>query len=275
MKASPSNRRTTGASGRLKLDPPEDRNAVRRKLQRDGFAIWPSPPGTKFGRPGWADGASRDEAVLELFGPDDGTNAHMGLSGMFTLDLDRHSEDADGVENFKNFVRTSGLKFPDTRVQRTPNIGLHVSYLQNPGCPITTSHSRLAPGIDILAGVALVMMPPTLGYVTVRQKPVAMIPLTPAQELARLTMTEPKRARTENVIGTQAHSLGGLTMTLANAQQGTRNDVLHWTLCRAAEMPAGRQRSALRAIRHEARMIGLSDFEIEKTIASVFGGRRG
>lgn len=201
--------------------------------------------------------------------------AHMGLSEMFTLDLDRHSEDADGVENFKAFVRTSGLKFTDTRIQRTPNNGLHVPYLQNPGCPVTTSHSRLAAGIDILAGVALVMMPPTPGYVTLNPRPVAMIPLATAQELARLTMTEPKRAHTDGVTGTQAHSIGGLTMTLANARQGTRNDVLHWTLCRAAEMPAGKQRSALRALRREASMIGLGDWEIEKTVASVFGGRRG
>jgi hypothetical protein len=275
LEASPNNRRRTGASGRLKLDPIRQSNAVRRRLQRDGFAIWPSPPGAKFGRPGWAEKASRDPKVLDTFGPDDGTMAHMGLSGMFTLDLDRHSEDADGVENFKAFVRTSGLKFTDTRIQATPNDGLHVEYLQNPVCLLTTSHSRLAAGVDILAGTALVMMHPTPGYMTLRERPVAMIPLATAQELARLTMTEPKRARTDGVTGTQVHSIGGLTMTLANAQQGTRNDVLHWSLCRAAEMPYGKQRSALRALRREARMIGLGDFEIEKTIASVFGGNRG
>jgi hypothetical protein len=213
--------------------------------------------------------------VLELFGHNDGTMAHMGLSDMLAIDLDRHPGGADGVENFKNFARTSGLKWPATLVHASSGNGRHVFFRQNPSCPLGTSHGRLAGGIDIKAGVALVRMPPTPGYMRLKGNSVAMIPLATAQELARLTMTEPKRARTDGVTGTQAHSIGGLTMSLANARQGTRNDVLHWALCRAAEMPAGKQRSALRALRHEARMIGLGDTEIEKTITSVFGGRRG
>jgi len=213
--------------------------------------------------------------VLELFRPNDGTMAHMGLSDMMAIDLDRHPGGADGVENFKNFVDASGLKWPATLVHTSSGDGGHVFYKQNPSCLIRTSHGRLAGGIDIKAGAALVRMPPTPGYMRLKGNTVAMIPLANAREIARLTMTEPKRARTDCVVGTEPHSIGGLTMTLANARQGTRNDVLHWSLCRAAEMPEGKQRGALRAIRHEARMIGLGDFEIEKTIASVFGGRRG
>lgn len=275
MKASPKNHRTTGASGRLKLDPVKQSIAVRRQLQRDGFAIYPCPPGTKFGYPGWAEEASRDPKVLDTFGPGDGTMAHMGLSGMFTIDCDRHSEAVDGVANFEEVRLDKSLKFPDSRVQATPNNGLHVSYRQNPGCPITTSHSRLAPGIDLLAGVALVMMPPTPGYVTVRQNPVAMIPLATAQEIARLTMTEPKRARTGGVTGTTKHSLGGIIFKLSNAQEGTRDDMLYWSAQRATEMPARKQRSTLREIRRTALDIGLPSAQIERTIASAFGGRRG
>lgn len=199
----------------------------------------------------------------------------MGFSGMFALDLDRHPDAGDGVENFKALARASGLRLPNTRVHSSSGGGRHVFYKQNPDCLLKTSHSRVAAGVDILAGVALVMMPDTRGYRVLRNTSVAMIPLPTAREFARLTMTEPKRAHTAGVTGELKHSIGGLTYLLANAQQGTRNDVLHWCLCRAAEMPARKQTSALRHIRHEARMIGLSDYEIERTVGSVFGGRRG
>lgn len=89
-----------------------------------------------------------------------------------------------------------------------------------------------------------------------------------------LVATEPKRARTDGLTGTTKHSLGGIIFKLSNAQEGTRDDMLYWSAQRATEMPARKQRSALRHIRRTALEIGLPATQIERTITSAFGGRR-
>ncbi|QYF88547.1 bifunctional DNA primase/polymerase [Arthrobacter sp. PAMC25284] len=183
--------------------------------------------------------------------------------------------DPDTPEALKAFAdlweNHEGTRRLSSYAVTTPR-GHHFYFYAIDGVVIRNSASKLAPNLDVRGVGGFVNAPPTPGYKVLLKVP----PLELPEWLAdMLVATEPRRARTDGVTGTQAHSIGGLTMTLANAQQGTRNDVLHWSLCRAAEMPAAKQRSALRAIRNEARMIGLGDFEIEKTIASVFGGQRG
>ena len=251
MKAPP-NKHKTSASGRSKLDLPSRRFPtfpVRMPSKAPVAAGWQSSPRTPAG----------DVAVVPGYG------VAMSCENFLVLDIDGRT----GMHSMGALIRKHGGLSP-TYKQRTPHGG-HVVFLAPAGVSVPNSVGKLGPGLDVRAAGGYAICWPTPGYVPLRD----VEPLEPNEWLVRLAAGGSRRARTEGTTGTQAHSIGGLTMTLANAQQGTRNDVLHWCLCRAAEMPAGKQRSALRAIRNEARMIGLGDYEIERTIGSVFGGRRG
>lgn len=158
-----------------------------------------------------------------------------------------------------------------TYAVKTPR-GHHLYFNAIDGLPTRNSASLLAPNLDVRGVGGFVNAPPTPGYFVYRDAPIADLP----EWLAHLLVTtKSKRANPDGVSGTRQHSIGGLISTLANAGHGTRNDILYWCLCRVAEMPSDKQRSALKALRREAQWTGLGDAEIEKTIASVFGVRRG
>lgn len=194
-----------------------------------------------------------------------GYGVAMSCENHLVLDIDGPA----GMRSISALIREHGGLSPTYKLE-TPHGG-HVVFLPPTGVRVPNSVGKLGPGLDIRSAGGYVVCWPTPGYTPLRD----VEPLEPNEWLIKLAGAGSRRARTDGVNGTQAHSIGGLIMTLANAQQRTRNDVLHWCLCRAAEMTARMQTSALRAIRHEARMIGLGDYEIERTIGSVFGGRRG
>lgn len=252
MKVSPNNRRTPGASGRLKLDLPSRQLLtfpVRMPSKSPVAAGWQTSPRTPAGR----------VALRPGYG------VAMSCENFLVLDIDGRT----GMRSINALIRVYGPLSP-TYKQKTPHGG-HLIFLAPAGVKVPNSVSKLGAGVDIRSAGGYAICWPTPGYTPLRD----VDPLEADEWLVRLATAGSRRARTDGVTGMQAHSIGGLTMTLANAQQGTRNDVLHWCLCRAAEMPAGKQRSTLRALRHEAHMIGLDDAEIEKTISSVFRGRRG
>jgi hypothetical protein len=249
VKASPTKHKPS-ASGRSKLDP-------LGFITRDKVPIVPS----------WRTTDLTQASKIKL-GPGEGFGIDCERNGIVVLDFDTRQALLAYTDQLE---KHEGTRRERTHAVKTPR-GFHLRFNAPKGVVIRNSAGKLAPNLDVRGVGGFVNAPPTPGYKVLLNVPPRDLP---EWLVAMLVATEPKRARTDGVTGTQAHSLGGLTMTLANAQQGTRNDVLHWCLCRAAEMPAGRQRSALRALRNEARMIGLGNPEIEKTIASVFGGRRG
>lgn len=250
MKASPSKCRTTGASRRSTLDP-------------FGFITRNKIPTV----PSWRTADLTPVTKIQLR-PGEGFGIDCERNGLVVIDPDKPA----ALKAFADlWEKHEGMRRLRTYAVKTPR-GHHFYFSAIDGVVIKNSASKLAPNLDVRGVGGFVNAPPTPGYkVLLNVQPRDL----PEWLAALLVATEPKRARTDGVTGTQAHSIGGLTMTLANARQGTRNDVLHWSLCRAAEMTQGKQRSALRALRQEARMIGLSDYEIEKTIASVFGAQRG
>lgn len=248
---------------------------LRRAAQEAGFATFHTPPDKKFGRKGWKVRSTRDPSILTEFSQGDGTMAHMGRSGMLNLDLDRHSHGIDGVANFKSLVRENVLKLPKTLVHDTPSDGRHVFFIQNPDCPISTSHSRLAPGVDLLADTSLSMIPPTPGYRVRIQHTIAVIPLETARFIAARTTTGTQRLSSGGVGSEAKHSFAGIMTTLANAQPGERNSTLYWALQRVAEMPAKQHHRLIKQLSREANYIGLGDWEIGQTVDSVFGARRG
>ncbi|MDP9693019.1 UNVERIFIED_ORG: hypothetical protein J2X79_000556 [Arthrobacter globiformis] len=250
VKASPSQCTTTSASGRSKLDPL-------------GFITRNKVPTV----PSWRTTDLTPASKIKLR-PGEGFGIDCDRNGLVVIDPDTPA----ALKAFADlWEKHEGKRRLRTYAVKTPR-GHHLYFKAAEDVAIRNSASKLAANLDVRGVGGFVNAPPTPGYETLLKVPPRDLP---EWLVAMLVATEPRRARTDGVTGTHMHSIGGLTMTLANAQQGTRNDVLHWCLCRAAEMPARKQVSMLRALRHEARMIGLGDWEIEKTIASVFGGRRG
>jgi hypothetical protein len=244
LKASPSNRKTTRASSRSKLDPL-------------GFITRNKVPTVQ----SWRTTALTPASKIQLR-PGEGFGIDCGRNGIVVVDSDTRLAHTELLTMWEENEGTGEI---DTYTVRTPR-GWHTYLNAIEGVTLGNSASKLASNLDTRGVGGYVNGPPTPGYRVTKNVPLLDTPGWLAQRLSE----GPKRARTAGTFGDMQHSIGGLTFKLANAQEGTRNDVLHWCLHRAAEMPAGRQRSALRALRQEARMIGLGDSEIEKTIASVW-----
>ncbi|GIU55655.1 hypothetical protein NicSoilC12_14040 [Arthrobacter sp. NicSoilC12] len=250
MKASPSKCRTSGASVRSEVDPL-------------GFITRNKIPTVQ----SWRTTDLTPASKIQLR-PGEGFGIDCEHNGIVVIDPDTPAALKAFADLLEGHEGTRRLR---TYAVKTPR-GHHFYFRAIDGVVIRNSVSKLAPNLDVRGVGGFVNAPPTPGYEVLLNVPPRDLP---EWLVAMLVTAEPQKAPTDGVTGTENHSLGGITFKLANAQEGTRNDVLHWCVCRAAEMTPRKQKSALRAIRHEARMIGLDDQEIEKTVSSVFGGRRG
>lgn len=111
-------------------------------------------------------------------------------SGIMVVDLDNHSEDAPGVENFAKVWQN----VPETLVVETPGNGMHLVYKFRDGLESVTG---IWPGIDILTDQHLVVVPGskarrpdgTIGeYKLVVDLPIAEMP----EELFQLILKKQK-----------------------------------------------------------------------------------
>ena len=108
--------------------------------------------------------------------------------------------------------------------------GCHLYFLRPDG-PLTST--RLPKGIDLKIN-GYVIVPPSIHPATDQpyrwdHHPVAVLPYA-LRELLK-PAPRPLRAFT----GGNGGSSAGLIRTVASAQEGTRNNALHWAACRAAE----------------------------------------
>lgn len=98
-------------------------------------------------------------------GPEDQTAIRTG-DGLVVLDLD--------VKNGKNGIRAlldAGLRLPDTYTVQTRSGGLHCYFLGEARCRV-----GLLPGVDVRGTGGFVVVPPSLGYVVLRDTEIAEIP---------------------------------------------------------------------------------------------------
>lgn len=101
------------------------------KLQKSGFHIYPLSPNTKvpiLGSNGFNE-ATNDLSIINKWWNDE-PNRNIGLmlktQNLIVIDCDRHAENIDGVENFKNLaIKFDGLGTINTYREITPNKGLH------------------------------------------------------------------------------------------------------------------------------------------------------
>lgn len=191
-----------------------------------------------------------------------------GRNGLVVIDIDSRKALKVFRDLWTENEGTSRLKTPFVRTPR----GHHIYFNAIDDHPVKNSVGKLGPNIDVRTTGGYVIAPPTTGYDYLLKAPTRDLPLWLANLLSPSDLPVP---RTEVAGGTKQHSISGIMQTLCNAGQGERNATLFWALNRVAEMPAKKHRRLIQQISREASNLGLPDYEIARTIDSVFGGGRG
>lgn len=187
---------------------------------------------------------------------------------LVVIDIDARK----GLTTFRNLlVENAGTSRLKTTVVKTPR-GWHIYFHAIDDYPIKNSVGKLGQHIDVRTAGGYVIAPPTPGYEYLLKAPPHDLPMWLAN---LLSPSDVGRRRTDSSGGNAKHSVIGLMQTLANAPEGQRNSTLYWALQRVAEMPNKMHHRLIRQISREASHLGLPDWEINQTIDSVFGGRRG
>ena len=195
----------------------------------------------------------------------------------------------DGADVLAELADRAGAEWPHTFTVDTPSGGRHLYYVAPAGRGIGCVHipDPLRPGekcplIDVKAsggdGGGYVLGPgsvlPAGAYRIVNDVDPAPLPgwiadlLDPPQRPAGTSSATRCPAAGER----PAARLEALMGTVANAQSGERNNVLHWAACRAAEMIAGGQLTedqAFDSLGWASARAGLDDGEARRTIASA------
>ncbi len=169
---------------------------------------------------------------------------------IFVIDLDRHHEGKDGLEEWERI--TAGWTLPPMVAVRTPRGGLHLYFMAPRTVKVSNSTGAIAPGIDVRAMGGFVLAPgaeiiaPGCEQHGKRWEllpdspPINSAPLATMQILQLVVKREPKpdAVRPENVariedVSTETVSayakaaIDGEAMKLRNAPKGTRNHQLN------------------------------------------------
>lgn len=198
----------------------------------------------------------------------EGFGVDCGRNGLVVIDIDSRK----ALKVFRDlWIENEGTSRLKTTFVKTPR-GHHIYFNAIDDHPVKNSVGKLAPNIDVRTAGGYVIAPPTPGYEHLLKSPTRDLPLWLANLLS--PSDSPVR-RTDAKGGDAKHSVIGIMQTLANAPEGQRNSTLYWALNRVSEMPTPKHQRLIRQISREARHLGLPDWEINQTIDSVFGGRRG
>lgn len=250
----------------------------------------------------WKERNTADRAVIGHHWPKDDPNIGVACSAsnlvVIDLDTDAHGAELpdewrqpginEGADVLACLLEQRGETWPDTFTVKTASGGFHLYFTAINGRPIPNSAGKIGPMIDVRGdgnangepgGGYVVGVGSVVGgaaYTVVNPAPAAPLP----EWLADLTRppagATPIRVSASQVRGeVRPHSrLVGLVDTVLNAPKGQRNNVLHWSACRAGEMVREghvERDAAFRALAQAAECIGLGDREVQNTISSAFG----
>jgi len=107
----------------------------------------------------WSQHASRDGVTIERWWtqwPDANIGLDCGRTGIFVLDVDQHTTEANGVASLAALEMMHGV-LPPTLMQRTPSGG--TQYLFHGA--FANSQSKLGPGLDTRGPGGMVLLPPS------------------------------------------------------------------------------------------------------------------
>ena len=249
------------------------------------FPCWPNKrPATKEG----FKGASIDPQQVSKWFEDETMLIGVPTAGFLVVDLDRHNEEANGVEVWGNLVTEHDPdgNWKKTMIVRTPSGGVHV-WFEDPGWPDNPHRNtagKLGPGVDTRADGGYVIIPPSITeegmYVRIDDWNGNEIAPAPGW-LLKLLAPEPKQPQSPsksfsgNWVGSTsgygAAALRNEIKALSQAPKGTRNHALNRATFALAQLVAGKvldEGKVIEALTETALGIGLEEEEIEITIRS-------
>ena len=132
-------------------------------LLKHGFSVFPCTPNGKIpypGTKGFKDATKDPDAVTRMFSQRPGSNVAIAtgaVSGIFVLDVDQHSAEADGSESLKELEKVHGA-LPDTVEVLTPSGGRHLYFKHVEGLG---NRAAVRPGLDVRGSNGYVLCPPS------------------------------------------------------------------------------------------------------------------
>lgn len=211
------------------------------------------------------------------------------MNGTLVLDADRHGK-GDGVANLIALFERHRFDVRTVPVVATPNNGFHF-YFRRPDW-LEATKSKLCEAVDIRDN-AYVIAP---GCALVDGRSYELVEGTlvdlataiargsiphPPDWLIQMLVDPPTRPRSEAAEPMDEEAVRnrvtGILAALLNAQEGERNNYLHWAACRFADMILNDLISYLLAemlLERAGKHLGLPAREVRSTIASALRSAR-
>lgn len=131
-------------------------------LAKCGMKIYPLSAGSKVpvqGSHGEHDATDDPNTIREWFTYDPNYNLAINLqaSGLAAVDLDNHSNGANGIRIYSEYIRNHGDSYVDTLrtyTEMTPRNGVHIFYKFNHD--LGNKDIQLMPGVELLTGKTVI-----------------------------------------------------------------------------------------------------------------------
>lgn len=260
-----------------------------------GWAVFPLAAGTKLptkGSHGLHDATLDRGAVPAMFRePDLNIGIRTGeISRLFVVDIDLHSEEANGHESMAELKRQGfDLPFGDHKkgcaIITTPTGGMHLYYAIREGVRLKNTSGLIAPGIDTRGEGGYVVAPPSRtekGAYTRQQDPAQLLQAPEwLVEKCRVELRQENRLRkplrpTDEMSPKVREVLTDRLNEIAGATAGQRNDTLNrHAFYLAGYIGRGFSESDLVALLLDAaRQSDMPDWEARRTIDSALRSQR-
>ena len=166
---------------------------VAQSLAKNGIKVYPLSPGSKIpvaGSHGEHDATDDLDTIKKWFDYNPNFNLAINLqaSGLAVIDLDKHNNTTDGVQNYSKYLLNHGNNYMDslkTYTELTPRGGIHIFY--NLNHDLGNKDIQLMPGVELLTGKVVIApsyiseinkwyMPHYQGYPTLNNDYVQSLP---------------------------------------------------------------------------------------------------
>ena len=135
---------------------------VAQSLAKNGIKVYPLSPGSKIpvaGSHGEHDATDNLDTIKSWFNYNPNFNLAINLkaSHLAVIDLDNHSNGANGIRTYSEYIRNHGDSYVDTLrtyTEMTPRNGLHIFYKLNHD--FGNKDIQLMPGVELLTGKTVI-----------------------------------------------------------------------------------------------------------------------
>lgn len=135
---------------------------VAQSLAENGIKVYPLSPGSKIpvaGSHGEHDATDNLDTIKSWFNYNPNFNLAINLkaSHLAVIDLDNHSNGANGIRTYSEYIRNHGDSYVDTLrtyTEMTPRNGFHIFYKLNHD--LGNKDIQLMPGVELLTGKTVI-----------------------------------------------------------------------------------------------------------------------